>query len=70
MLLVTPIAQLTSDVGEAKALGLARAVGLGVEIQPHAPPGGDEGVRQRSAAQPGLPVPRGSQHQPVSHTAS
>lgn len=58
--------QLTSDVGEAKALRLPRAVGLRVEIEPHTPSGGEEGRRELGAAQPGLPVPGGSQHEPVS----
>lgn len=36
----------TSNVGEAEALSLPSAVGLRVEVEPHAPPGGDEGRRQ------------------------
>lgn len=58
--------QLTSDVGEAKALSLPRAVGLRVEIEPHTPSGGEEGRRELGTAQPGLPIPGGSQHEPVS----
>lgn len=64
----TPRVQLTSDVREAEALGLPGAVGMRVEVEPHTPPGGDDRWRQHGAAQPGFPIPRRSQEEPVSQT--
>lgn len=66
--LITSLLQPTSDVGEAEALCLPRAVGLRVEIEPNTSPGGDEGWRQDGATQPGFPFPRRSQQEPVSQT--
>lgn len=63
---MTSSSRLTSDVGEAEALGLARAVRPRGEIQPHVVRGGDEGWRQHRPAQPGLQLPCGGQHEPVS----
>lgn len=60
----------TSDVGKAKALRLSAAVGLGMKIEPHPPPGGEKGWGHLGATQSGLPVPCGAQHQPVAGTTS
>lgn len=62
--------KLTSDVGEAKALGLTGTVGFGVKVQPNTPPGGNKGRGQHGATQPGFPISSRSQQEPVSQTSS
>lgn len=64
------VVQVTSDVGEAEALGSSGAVGLRVEIEPNTAPGGDEGWRQRGATQPRFAAPRRCQQEPVAQTVS
>lgn len=60
--------QLTSDVREAEALGLSGAVGMRVEVEPNAPPGGDDRWRQHGATQPGFPIPCRGEEEPVAQT--